>query len=194
MYAVVDLETTGRDPWRNEILTLCCIVADTNFKEVDRFNGKIKPSYLEQWSEDAENVHKITKQEADTFDNTIDVIDNFISFLNGLHSHEYRFVCHALPFRSSVDLFDRNFIFSWFWSNNRRVDYYRLFPEDKMISTIIRKRKLAQEQWGIPNQKLSTWIDKLGIDNSKHHEADFDAEVCLKVLEYQQTNQGVING
>jgi len=187
MYAVVDLETTNKHPGRGEILTLACIVADKNFKEVDRFEGKIKPQYWEQWDEGAEKIHGITKQSASNFSNCIDVVTGLNNFLYDLSDNgDYSFVCHAQPGTSDVDLFDRNFIFFTYLYLGLRCDYYKLFTESRIRSTISRKRKATTMMYGIKNQKLDTWMDKLGIDKTKHHDAMFDTEVCLEILKYQE--------
>lgn len=191
MYAVTDLETTGLDPWRNEILTISTLIADENFQIVDEFNGRCRPSYTDQWSEEAEKVHGITRREADTFDDSSGVLGEYIRFLDN-RSGGYHFTCHALPRKSSVDLIDRNFVFSWFWVNDRRVDYYRHFPEEKVTSTIKKRKKEAKDLWGMSSQSLKAWMDKLGIDSKSHHEARFDAWACLQILKYQK--QGEIGG
>ncbi len=189
MYAVTDIETTGLDPWKAEILTISTIIASKDFEILKTFNGKIKPEN-NHWSKEAEEVHKISMEEAETFNKREDVLEDYVEFLS--EAPPYAFVCHALPVKSSIDLFDRNFIFAWFWVCERRSDYYFLFPENRMVSTIRKKRKEAQELWGLKSQKLSSWMDKLGIDQSLHHDAEFDAKVCLEILKYQ--NQGDLHG
>jgi len=189
-YAVTDLECTGLDPWRNEILTISTIVADEKFKELGRYTGKIRPRNWEWWSDDAEAVHGISKEDALSFGNSADVLDDYLRFLREFSSGAFSFVCHALPLKSRVDLYDRNFLFAWMWYHNKRSDYYRVFPEENMRSTIRKKRSEAQRLWGMTSQKLDAWMDKLGIDKTGHHNSEFDSEVCLKILEYQENFEG----
>lgn len=186
MYAVTDLETTGIRPGTNEILTIATILADDDFNEVDVFHRGIRPEYKNQWSEDAENIHNITWDKAQSFKDSKQVLDDYVSFLSN-YGRDHSFVCHALPFGNKVNTFDRNFVFYWFHYDDRRVDYYRLFPEDKMYTTIAAKRKQACLDWGIENQKLGTWADKLGV-KFKHHNALEDARVTLQVLKYQRSD------
>lgn len=184
-YAVIDLETTGLCPWRNDPLQIAAVIANDKFEQIGEFNEYIRPNNWEHWSEGAEKVHGITRDNAKIFPSSIDIINRFIKYLYGLESNGgYTFVCHALPFKSSIDLFDRNFVFSWFWIHDYRADYYRLFPEDKIMSTISRKRIDAHNKWSIKDQKLSTWAKKLGI-KFNHHSAIDDAKVCLEILKYQ---------
>lgn len=187
MFAISDAETTGLTPWSNEILTLCTIITDDDLNEIDRINIKIKPEFLQMWSEQAEEVHGISKEEASHYPSSEDSFNEYLSFL---HSHGcvdgFNFCCHALPFKSEIDLFDRNFMFAWFWQHNARADFYKQFPESKTISTILKKRSIAEQKWGLKSQKLESWANKLGVDYSLAHSAQFDTELCLKVLKYQR--------
>lgn len=189
MFAVIDLETTGKDHWRNEILTIACILTDPNFNELETFTASIKPEES-TWDEEAEKVHGISRKQAKAFDNNLDVLDRFCDVLGSYgEGRNWSFVCHALPFRSRIDLFDYNFIFAWFWKKDKREDLYRFFPEELIYSTIHKKRNHATTQYQIENQKLSTWASKLDI-TFEHHTALDDAKVCLEVLKYQKGNQG----
>ncbi len=186
MYAVIDIETTGLDPWRNEILTVSTVILDVMLDEVTRWTGRIRPEHIDYWSDDAQKIHGISKEMAASFDDSRDVLDAYISILDEYSTGGYSFICHALPVRSNIDLFDRNFIFAWMWSHRRRADYYRLFPEDRMRSTILKSRKKAQKQWGITSQSLSAWMTLLDIDQSRHHDSEFDAWICAEILRYQE--------
>ena len=191
MYVVVDCETTGRHPGRHEILTIAAIIADERFNEIGKFHRGLCPQEWHLWDEEAESVHGISKQRAAKFKPSNEVLSDFVSFLDR-HGDNYAFVCHALPMGSEVNTFDRNFIFYWFHYSEdvqRRVDYYRFFPEEKMVSTIKSKRKLATQTWDIKNQKLDTWADKLGIE-FQHHNAIQDARLTLEVLKYQRMSDG----
>jgi len=186
MFAITDLETTGLNPWRNEILTLCTIVVDENLKEIDRVTLNRRPEFLGFWSEEAEKVHKISIDETNDFDDSKTFISKYIKFLRNISPDGgYSFVCHAFPFKNKVDLFDFNFVFSLFWQHDRRASFYNLFPEKKLRSTITRNKKDALDNWGVENQKLDTWMDFLNIEKTNHHNAEFDSEVCLEVLKYQ---------
>jgi len=190
MYAITDIETSGRDPWRNEIIQIATIIADKEFKVVKTFNKYLKPERRSYWDEGAEKIHGITWNKSRCFDNRDSVLNEYIHFLNsncpdGGHS----FVAHALPFRSSIDFFDRNFLFAFFWVRDLRTDFYKLFPEGKTISTIHKKRKLATQRYQIKDQKLSTWADKLNFELD-HHDALSDTKCCLEVLKYQKSIDG----
>jgi len=188
VYAVIDVETTGKDPWRNEILQMGMVVVNEELETIGEFNEFIRPQYLRQWSEEAEEIHKISQRRAAKFDSSRDVFDKFNMFLRGIQPDgAYGFICHASPRRSRINLFDRNFVFAWYWSHSDRLGYYRQFDERKVQSTIKRERNLAKQNWGIENQKLGTWAKKLNIE-FEHHTALADAKVCLEILKFQRRN------
>lgn len=187
MYAVIDIETTGRDNWRNEILQLACIIADKEFNEVARYNEYMRPNNWGTWDVQAEAVHGISIRKARHFKSQDKCISDFYSFI---HEHGGRdipfvFVNHALPLKGIASCFDYKFIFSWCWIHDYRDIFYKTFPERLAYSTIDKKHKEARARWGIENQKLSAWMRKLGIKNTDHHDAIFDASVTLEVLKYQ---------
>ena len=49
MYAVVDVETTGRIPGKHEILTIGTVIADDNYKEIASFHRGIRPQEIHLW-------------------------------------------------------------------------------------------------------------------------------------------------
>lgn len=193
MYAVVDIESTGLIPGRNEILSLAAIILDNELNEVSCFNSNIRPNYWNFWTEEAFEVHRITKAKAFGFKSQEEVLTEFIEFLSAFQTR-FTMVCHAMPFTSSIDLIDRNFIFYWFDYQDKRFEYYKLFDDEGTLSTINRKRSYATDLYGIANQKLSTWMDKLGIDKSGHHASLSDARACAQVFRFQKTFMGTLHG
>lgn len=184
MYAICDFECTGKYPGRSEPLTIGLVVADEDFSVVDVFHRGIKPECPHQWSEEAEAIHGISWARSQKFADQKEVALDMVSFLEAI-GRDFTFVCHALPFGSQMNTFDRNVLFYWLHYNEMRVPYYKLFPEEKMISTIKAKRKLATEEYGIKNQRLDSWIEKLDLEKRNKHSALDDAMICLEVLKYQ---------
>lgn len=188
-YAVIDLETTGLDQWRSEVLEIACIVLDEEFKEISTFHEYVRPEY--SWSEDAKRVHGISRDQASRFRVSDDVISEFCSFLAYYRKpFGYRMVAHAKPLRHDADLFDRRMLFSWFWNSDRRSEFYNYFREENVYSTIKRKRSEAEAEWGLKSQRLSAWADKLGIE-FVHHRAIEDARLTVEVLKYQMQGGGI---
>lgn len=182
MYAICDLESTGFCPMRNDILTLGCILADDDLNIVDQREFKTRPINWDYWGEDAEKIHGITREESRDYPVSGVACRDFINYV----PDDSTFVCHANPRKSSVDLFDYMFIFHWCYVNECHFELYRRLPQDKIISTIERRREDARMKYEIKDQKLSTWMDRLNIDKSLHHSSLFDAYVCLEVLKFQK--------
>lgn len=185
MYAVIDFETTGKHPGKNEPLTVGIVAADDKFNILGEFHRGIRPTNIHAWDEDAYRVHGISWERSQEFKEQKTVALDMISFLDEI-ADSFSLVCHALPFGSEMNTFDRNVLFYWLHYNEMRVDYYRLFPEERMRSTIKAKRKEATELYGIKNQKLDTWIQKLGLEKRGRHSALEDAKICLEVLKFQE--------
>lgn len=185
MYLIIDLETSGRVFFKNEIIEIAAIVLDDDLNKKGEFCEYIKPECRDQWDKSAEEVHGLTWEELQLAGDSSSVIMRFISFLNEHKSGDYfSLVCHALPVKSSADLFDRNFLFAWFWNNDKRVEYYSFIDEARIRSTIDRRHKQARSYFGIRDQKLSTWAEKLNIEFN-HHSALDDANVCAEIFKYQ---------
>ena len=190
MYCILDVETTSKDPWRGEILSLGAIIANERLEKLDEIELKCRPLNYYHWDKESEEYHKISIKESLRFPDPDESLNRFCEWLDTYNPFkQYSLVCHALPFRSPIDLYDRNFIFSWFWNNDSRDRYYRYFDESKIRSTISRKRKQTLARWGLKDQKLGTWGEKLGI-KFRHHSALDDAMLCYEVLKFQETHKG----
>ena len=190
MYAVCDVETTGRTPFRNEVITLDFIIADENLEKIDERGFKFRPVEKHVWSEEASAVHGFSWHSCQLFPDKRESFNDMQVFLKHFGSG-LNFICHALPVRSRIDLFDYQFLLAMYWEEGCRSDFYRIFPEKKVESTISKQRKAACERWGIKNQRLDTWCEKLGIDSGRHHDSAFDTYVALEIYKYQK---GIHNG
>jgi len=176
MFSVIDIETTGLNEWKNDIITIGAVVVDDNLDVIKEKEFKMKPDSPHYWSADAEGVHRITLDEALEFPEQEEVISDIIDFLPGSST----FIYHAMA------RFDYRFMFALFWKHEMRAEFYKLFPNQQ--STIDPKHKKARERWQIENQKLDTWAHKLGL-KFKHHNSLEDARLCYNVFKYQRSQQ-----
>jgi len=187
MIHVVDIETTGLNQWSNEILTCAIVTLDNDLKEVERNEFRRKPECIAQWSRDAEEVHKITIEQAITFDSGKVFRKNLKEYLLSF-GQDSVFVCHSYPMFGKLDLIDYQFIFSEF---NRLGDHwwlYKKFPRGNILSTISRRNIYPVE-----SQKLNVWAEFLKIELD-HHDAMSDALACAEVFRWQQRNVGSEKG
>lgn len=182
----VDFETSGKDPLRNDIIEFGAIVADEALQALDEFHSYARPTESEWWDEEAEEVHGISKEFLVSQPSIENVISGFHKFLEQFAP--LSFVCHSghYPF-----VFDLAFLKSAYLKYLSPFDLYSVIgdPAFNAFSTVNRSKNYARSVWGVENQKLSTWMNKLGIEDSKHHSALFDARVCFEVFKFQESNK-----
>jgi DNA polymerase-3 subunit epsilon len=63
LLAAMDVETTGRDPCRNEVIQIAIVLADCNLEPVDSFYTNIRPEYPDRMHPEAVATHGITCEE-----------------------------------------------------------------------------------------------------------------------------------
>lgn len=184
MNFLVDVETSGLEPFRHEILTMYCIVTDKELRVQDEREFKFRVNELHAWNEESALVHGISIVDAQLFPDRRESFNNLVKFLESF-GESFQFICHAKPFRSRIDLFDYRHIHAMFWQNDERETFERLFPERLVYSTILSSRKEALARWGVEKQSLDVWAKKLGIELD-HHDAKSDTKALLEVYKYQQ--------
>ena len=133
LLAAIDLETTGTQPGRHEIIQIACVPLDSDFKPhagTRPFYTHIKPEHPEWESEAAQQKHKISMAELMLHAPTQDrVKDWFFEWWEGLR----------LPFkRCLIPLahnwaFESSFLKAWLgvWATRR----WRSRRGDRVVST-----------------------------------------------------------
>lgn len=177
MYLILDLETTGRTPYTNEILSLAAIKCSEQLEIINTLEIYKRPDTEATWEEEAENVHKISLREARAFSSTKDFNNSLYDFLG---EDTYHLVFHSARFPF---LFDYCFLRAHYDIHNDVFAFYKKFPE--YTSTVHKRPTYARKVYGVENQKLSTYAKKLGI-KFNHHQAMDDTKVCLEVFKYQR--------
>jgi DNA polymerase III alpha subunit (gram-positive type) len=149
----VDLETTGTDSLRNEILTLSIAACD-RWGELECLELKMRPEY-DSWEIMAENVHGISRFEAERFMPQIEGAKKLIDFLNKYPNS--MLVCHAAMMFNS--LFDINFLLQFL---------NKYFRHNALLSnTIIQTSTIV---W-------FRWLDRCGIESNSAYDLAF---LCRK--------------
>lgn len=177
----IDVETTGFDPWRNEIIQLACIITDKEAKnELDVFNQYCRPLCPTQWTNGAEKVHRITLNEALNFQHPFDMAVNFLNFLKPYkgdsvyHEPKINFVCH------SKGRFDYRFLETFFRKLELQYSFWKVFDSKLYESTIDCVKDSFVK---LPNEKLSTIAKYIKFDLN-HHEALSDTRACKEIYKY----------
>ena len=185
---VFDIETTGTDFFRNEIITLSCGLYNDGL-EIDSLEMNLKPVRKHYWQPEAEKVHKISWGEAQGFRDANQCFEELIRFMNFYGVGD--FVCHALWFGN---YFDRAFIeaqMSLFDINYR----YRKNVRTRTISTLTLAKKLQKNGFiSVDSFGLGVLCKHFGI-NLDHHNAMSDRKACAELyyLLTEELKRGELN-
>jgi len=178
---------------RGSPVSIGAYMLDEDLNELSEFYSTIKPYENSWWSMDAEEVHGFTREESQEFPHNTVVYSDFRDWLSDYGS-KFRFVCHAQSRSGVTSAFDYNFMYWWFTLNcavpGSLPDMDTIFPRGSGYTTIRPASESPKELYGIANQKLGTWMDKLGIDKKAHHNSLFDAKVCAEILRFQKNSNG----
>jgi DNA polymerase III epsilon subunit-like protein len=174
-----DLETTGLDYNRNEIISMAVIMTNHQLDRLSDFDLLIRPEKIDWWDEGAEKFHGYSLDVCKDFPSKDKALKDFFLYLDSFGQQELSFVCHAKAMYGKDDYFDYQFVRA-FISDDKL--FYKYFPTNKFMSTIVKK---GSSRWNIPNQKLPSWANKLGIELT-HHNARSDVEACYEIFKHQR--------
>lgn len=176
MIAVIDIETTGLDYWRCEILTLSIGLYEDNSSLIAEREFCFKPERMKYWSDQAGAVHKISKEKALTFPDKNDSWEDFFILLDWYIKEPIHLVCHA---KYITSYFDRAFL-------DCQMDLMgRLFELRKYFKSTISTHTICQD---LRTARVYNF-EKLSLDyictyfkiNLDHHNAKSDREACAKI-------------
>ena len=167
--AFLDVETTGVVPGRDEVIEIATILTDLDLKEIDRFEAKIQF-----------DASKMTPQAA---------------AVNGYRPEDWK---DAVPFIKWSAWLERHNPYGQVSipvGHNVEFDYAMIVeryykPYGKFLALAYNKidtRALAvamrvAKAIDVPNVKLGTVADALGIKYSTAHRAMADAEICKEIF------------
>jgi DNA polymerase III epsilon subunit-like protein len=173
----VDVETTGTDYWRNEIITLSISFCDEELNECDSALFRFRPKYKDFWEEGAEAAHGIAWDEAANFPDAEIEWKSFLSFI-GYHGNRSPLVCHAKWFGH---YFDHAFINAQLSLRNLLFEK-RKYISEKTISTISMAETLRREGLVASGSlALNVLCEQFKI-NLNHHDAESDRLACQELF------------
>lgn len=182
-YFIFDIESTGLSTRYHSIIQLSGVLVDEDYQILDEFNEYCRPHTFSNWSEDAEEIHGITRSEAEGFQDGHVLLHKLKQFLR----QEHTAIVHAAHRTNFYKFFDYQMLRELCLLHNfyHEIIYGRLpFCQ----STILSKTDFNHSNRPV-NQKLNSWADFLDIQ-FKHHRADEDAKVTLEVMKYQDQSWG----
>lgn len=197
---VVDLETTGFDSWRNEILTWSMSAIDyQTLGRRDSLELTFKPKNLQYWEKGAEEIHGISVSRALYFDDKKLSTNRAIDFINDhCKGSPQILVCHAFDKYRTINLYDVNMIKAHLCKidlsdNGSRREVFnrniRFFESTETYFRSARARgyyrsggdlfsfKEGEDAQEGKDFKLKTLCLHYGIP-LKHHDAKSDREAC----------------
>jgi len=165
-----DIETTGLDIFRNDILSLSIIKCSVvSFSIINQIALKFRPNFS-YWSDDAEKIHGITKEQAFNHGHTI---DNLLEYLEPNKCEHGQILCSHSLFRSYH--FDQAFLLQYFTRQGVRFEFFKYFLENRSTITYAKNTQLQ-----VPNYKLNTLCDYFNIE-LKHHDSESDTFACYQI-------------
>ena len=171
---IVDLETTSVLPLDAEIITGYFISCNPDLSIKSEFEFKAKPRL---WSYEAEKIHGITKEEADTFPTFKEAYPDLIAWIREQKSTE--FWCHA-----NANMFGKN---SYYDHAVLRMRFAEMNDEDYFVISMMKPysthtlAKHLQSHFNFEGFKLNMICKTLGIQ-LKHHDAKSDALACYEII------------
>lgn len=154
VFVAIDTETTGLSPVNNELIEVSAIKYDGN-KKLESFSTLIKPSGNIPY-----HITRITGISNDMVKNAPtknDIEEKLVDFIGN-----NVIVAHNASF-------DMNFL------NN---SFGNKFKNNKVIDTVKLSRMMHPN---LPNHKLSTVAEYIGVKEDGYHRAEFDCECCAKI-------------
>jgi DNA polymerase III epsilon subunit-like protein len=188
----IDTETTGLDAHYHEIIQICILPLDSNFKprkDINPFYIEIKPEHPERADPKAMTVNKLSftkiAQRGFTKDTAIDLLEGWINKLK-LPYTKYGTRKKVRPLGHNY-CFDRDFIIRWMGIKlyNEWFDYHYA---DSMITAnfLNDKASMHAEKTPYPHINLSYLANILDIPHQGTHDALVDcvttAEVYRKLI------------
>jgi len=177
MKVVIDIETSGLDLWRCEVIALSIGLYSDAGDLVNELDLNFKPVRLGYWSNESEAIHGISRMAALKFPDANESWGKFFDFLDQNLDERADFVCHALWLGH---YFDSTFLFcQMFLSNNHWL--LRKYFKSETISTHTMAQKLKSHGiYNFEKLNLAYLCQYFGI-SLDHHNARSDREACSKL-------------
>lgn len=155
-YTVIDIETTGLSPAKNEIIQLSALKVRNN-KIVDSFNSFVKPE------------GRINSFITSLTGITNDMVSNAPKINNVLNKY-INFIGNDIIVGHNVH-FDINFV------RTKRIKYFNQGLPNDYVDTCRMSRKICP----INSHKLDRVAEYYDVDCSGHHRADNDCKMTFEI-------------
>lgn len=178
-----DLETTGTNPGRNGIHQISGeIVIDG--KSLETFDFKVQPNPKAQIEDAALAVGGVTREQIMAYPPMGQVYTQIVAMLaKYVNKYDKTDKFHLVGYNNRG--FDDNFFRGFFLQNGDNY-FGSWFWADSIDVLVLASTFLADRRAELPNFKLATVADFLGIDTTagKLHDASFDIYVTKAVFDF----------
>lgn len=158
-FTVFDLETSGLDPVRDEILEVAAI--KINGKDMlDRFESLVRPT--RSIAPETERIHGLNEIYLLTNGRNLkDVLTEFVDFAG-----------NSIVVGHNIREFD------WLFVLNNLKKVFRPLPQNKIIDTLELSRQLLR----LPRYTLGSVAANFGLDHQAAHRAMPDVEINVQIF------------
>ena len=176
---VLDVETTGLNPAKHDIIEVCCIYLDSFVKPTDKmFHMFITPSRPENIDSRAMKINKVSSVEAMKRGiDSMKAADAFEDWFNTLELRERKSIA---PLGHCYH-FDMGFLKSWLGEKHYEYYFDYHIRDTAIIANYLNDRAdFRSEQYPYPKQSLTYLCNQLDVENPSKHTAIGD---CLATAE-----------
>ena len=156
-YLWIDVETTGLNEKKNDIIQLACIPI-VNGVPQKSFNEFCQPLSWENVEQEALNIHGISREMLQTFQSSEDMFSKFIDYIS---SFNVKFTIAG--FNVS---FDRRFLSATFSKLNKNQEFSRLFSID--IHCVYKRASDVKHKIASKSLKLEALANLYKIEINAH--------------------------
>jgi DNA polymerase-3 subunit alpha len=168
-YLWIDVETTGLNEKKNDIIQLACIPIINNVPQKP-FNEFCQPLNWETVEQEALNIHGISRDMLKTFQSSEDMFSKFIEYIS---SFNLKFTIAG--FNVS---FDRRFLSSSFSKLNKNQEFSKLFSID--IHCVYKRASDVKHKIASKSLKLEALANLYNIEINAH-DALSDISATIKL-------------
>ena len=156
-YLWIDVETTGLNEVRQDIIQLACIPIINGVAQKS-FNEFCQPLDYNAVDQGAVRAHGISVKKMKTFQSQTDMLDHFVDYLS---SFDTKFVIAGYNVA-----FDKRFVSALFTKHSRSSEFFNLFSLD--IHCTYKRAQVVKSQLKTQNLKLATLAKAFDIPINAH--------------------------
>ena len=169
-YIWLDVETTGLDSIKNDIIQLACIPVINGTESKNSFNEFCQPIDWSSIDDEALAVSSLTIEQLKTFQKAENLVAKLVAFLK-----QFNVKFTIAGYNVS---FDKDFLSSLFKKVNREKDFFDLFSYD--VRDTFKRAKKLKNQLNTQNLKLATLAKHFDIEINAH-DALSDISATIKI-------------